>query len=41
MPESFMRFSADLVNLRFFLTRISLLSGSLMSRVARWPFSRS
>jgi hypothetical protein len=32
---------ASLVNFRFFLTRISRLSGCRMSRVARCPGSRS
>ena len=32
---------APSVNLRFFLTTTSPVRGSLMSRVARWPLSRS
>ena len=38
-PCSFLM--ASLVNLRFFLTRISRESGWRMSRLARWPGSRS
>ncbi len=39
--ESFSFLIASLVNLRFFLTRISRVSGWRMSRLARWPGSRS